>query len=79
MKTQWSECRMSLLKKGRRAATISLHQAVQRGMFGAPTLMVTRGGDQNSELFFGSDRMHLLADYLGSAWPMNGMPRGPSL
>lgn len=40
--------------------------AIERGAFGAPTLFVIQGDSE--EMFFGSDRFHLIASLLGQPW-----------
>ncbi|KAI8908715.1 DSBA-like thioredoxin domain-containing protein [Powellomyces hirtus] len=43
-------------------------EAVKKGMFGTPTMFVTRG-DGQEQMFFGSDRMDHLAYFLGKELP----------
>lgn len=42
-------------------------EAVQMGVFGAPFFAIHHNGKEN--MLFGSDRMFLLAHYLGECWP----------
>lgn len=39
--------------------------AIKAGAFGVPTMLVTRGSDGTTELFFGSDRFHHIAAFIG--------------
>lgn len=45
-------------------------EAVQRGAFGAPTFFVTKANDPEKaqQMYFGSDRFHLIAMQLGERW-----------
>ena len=40
-------------------------EAIAQGAYGAPTMIVARQGSKESEFFFGSDRFHHIADFLG--------------
>lgn len=39
-------------------------EAVDRGAFGAPTFFIQKDGKEDWVMFFGSDRMHLVKEYL---------------
>lgn len=40
-------------------------KVVAAGAFGLPTMLVSRGSETSQRLFFGSDRVGVVADYLG--------------
>ncbi|KAF8979684.1 hypothetical protein BGZ46_005144, partial [Entomortierella lignicola] len=46
-------------------------EAIARGVFGAPTLIVRKAGEPEGKecLFFGSDRFEAIAAYLGLPYP----------
>lgn len=52
------------------ALKASTAEAVRRGAFGAPTMFVRKKGDpaEAEEMYFGSDRFHLIAMHLGVPW-----------
>lgn len=52
----------SSIKEKLKAAT---EEAVARGSFGAPTMFVKRAGQENLEMFFGSDRFPHIAIHIG--------------
>lgn len=41
------------------------NQALHLGAFGVPTMIITRHGDNAQEYYFGSDRFHHIAHFLG--------------
>lgn len=42
------------------------HDAIEAGAFGVPTMLVKRGSDGVTEFFFGSDRFHHVAAFIGA-------------
>lgn len=44
-------------------------EAVAKGMFGAPTFIVKKSGSSEELLFFGSDRIEMIAATLGLPYP----------
>nr|XP_039253565.1 glutathione S-transferase kappa 1-like [Styela clava] len=45
----------------------STREALDNGAFGMPTFFLHKNGKR--EMFFGSDRMFMIAHYLGESWP----------
>ncbi len=43
-------------------------EALGQGSFGLPWMKVTRAGEKQPEFYFGSDRWHQIADFLGKEW-----------
>lgn len=44
-------------------------EAVAKGAFGAPTLLVKQAGSDQEHLFFGSDRFECIAGFLNVPYP----------
>ncbi|KAG0298286.1 Glutathione S-transferase kappa 1 [Dissophora globulifera] len=44
-------------------------EAVAKGIFGAPTFIINKAGDDNEYLFFGSDRFENIAVFLDQPYP----------
>jgi 2-hydroxychromene-2-carboxylate isomerase len=50
-------------------------EAVARGAYGAPTIFLTRSDETTPTMYFGADRLHLLARHLGVPIPTAFPPR----
>ncbi len=55
----------------------STEEAVERGAFGAPTYFVRAHDDDDEEMFFGSDRLPLMAHRFGKPYP-SPVPQAPA-
>lgn len=58
----WLE--MAHSQEAKNALKSTTEEALQRGAFGAPTFYIQKNQHSSWEMFFGSDRMHLVKQYL---------------